>query len=450
MACTNCSTGKDGGGLPRGCQNNGTCGTDSCNKLTVFNWLSNMVYPDGTEVYDIVEVRFKNGRKDFFRNTDQLTLSIGDVVATEASPGHDVGIVTLTGELVKVQMKKKKADPDGGIAKVYRKATQKDIDIWQACRNKEEAIKVRAREIAIRLNLEMKISDIEFQGDGSKATFYYTANERVDFRQLIKEFAREFSIRIEMKQVGFRQEAARLGGVGSCGRELCCSTWLTDFRSVNTSAARYQQLSLNPQKLAGQCGKLKCCLNYELDTYLDAIKDMPDIETKLETVKGRAFCQKIDIFKGQMWFAYADNSANWYVLTADQVREIVAMNQQGEVADELENYMDNGEKETDNFQNAVGQDSVTRFDQPKRRRRPGRRKKTEKVTENSNNTVAPKRRTNKRQSGSKESKEVKTRKQTENRENRPANKKGNTKGGNNRLRKPRNSNQSKRNEGDKK
>jgi cell fate regulator YaaT (PSP1 superfamily) len=229
-------------------------------------------------------------------------------------------------------------------------------------------MKVVAREIAIRLNLEMKISDIEFQGDASKATFYYTANDRVDFRQLIKDFAREFSIRIEMKQVGFRQEASRLGGIGSCGRELCCSTWLTDFRSVNTSAARYQQLSLNPQKLAGQCGKLKCCLNYELDTYLDALKGFPDMDTKLYTEKGDAVCQKVDIFKGLMWFAYFDNMAHWHVLEVDQVKEIVALNKQKERISALEDYAVEAEESVEKtFQNAVGQDSLTRFDAPKKR-----------------------------------------------------------------------------------
>ena len=369
MACTNCSTKTDSNGVPRGCQSNGTCGTDSCNKLAVFDWLSNMVYPNSDSIFDIVEVRFKNGRKDFYRYPSGMTVAMGDIVATETSPGHDVGIVSLVGELVKVQMKKKKADPEGEILKIYRKATQKDIDIWQEVREKEEPVRMRAREIAINLNLEMKISDVEFQGDGSKATFYYTASERVDFRQLIKEFAREFSIRIEMKQVGFRQEAARLGGVGSCGRELCCSTWLTDFRSVNTAAARYQQLSLNPQKLAGQCGKLKCCLNFELDTYLEALKDMPDSDTKLMTVKGIAFCQKIDIFKAQMWFAYANNSANWYVLTTDQVKEILELNAQNEKGNELESYSEDVPSDKDHFQNAVEQDSVTRFDQPKRRRK---------------------------------------------------------------------------------
>ncbi|MTG96605.1 MULTISPECIES: stage 0 sporulation family protein [Myroides] len=373
MACTNCSTDKGSNGQPRGCQNNGTCGTDSCNKLAVFDWLSNMVYPSGSEVFDIVEVRFKNGRKDFYRYPKELTISMGDIVATETSPGHDIGVVSLTGELVKVQMKKKGADPEGDVLKIYRKATQKDIDIWQEVREKEEPVRMRARELAIELNLEMKISDVEFQGDGSKATFYYTASERVDFRQLIKDFAREFSIRIEMKQVGFRQEAARLGGVGSCGRELCCSTWLTDFRSVNTAAARYQQLSLNPQKLAGQCGKLKCCLNFELDTYLEALKDMPESDTKLMTTKGIAFCQKIDIFKGQMWFAYANNSANWYVLSTEQVKEIVDLNNRDIKGDELESYA--LEREDLPEQNAVEEDSVTRFDQPKRKKKPARKRK---------------------------------------------------------------------------
>ena len=385
MACTNCSTGaKDG--TPRGCKNNGTCGTDSCNKLTVFDWLSNMSLPNGETAFDCVEVRFKNGRKEFYRNTEKITLSIGDVIATEASPGHDVGIVTLTGELVKIQMKKKGVDHKGEVPKIYRKASQKDIDIWSDARDKEEPMKVKAREIAIRLKLEMKISDIEFQGDGSKAIFYYTANDRVDFRQLIKEFAQSFKTRIEMKQVGFRQEAARLGGIGSCGRELCCSTWLTDFRSVNTSAARYQQLSLNPQKLAGQCGKLKCCLNYELDTYIDALKDFPEFETKLHTEKGDAICQKQDIFKGLMWFAYTDNFANWHVLKIEQVKEIVALNKEKKRATSLEDYaLDIAPLPEKDFNNAMGQESLTRFDQPKRKKKSNKKKKPS-IQNNSNNS----------------------------------------------------------------
>ncbi|HRB71760.1 regulatory iron-sulfur-containing complex subunit RicT [Flavobacterium sp. WV_118_3] len=385
MACTNCSTGSAKDGTPRGCKNNGTCGTDSCNKLTVFDWLSNMSLPGGQEPFNCVEVRFKNGRKEFFRNAEKLTLSIGDIVATEASPGHDVGIVTLTGELVKIQMKKKNVNPEGEVAKIYRKATQKDIDIWIEARDKEEPMKVRAREIAIKLNLEMKISDIEFQGDASKATFYYTANDRVDFRQLIKDFAKEFNTRIEMKQVGFRQEAARLGGVGSCGRELCCSTWLTDFRSVNTAAARYQQLSLNPQKLAGQCGKLKCCLNYELDTYLDALKDFPEMETKLYTEKGDAVCQKLDIFKGLMWFAYTNDFAHWHVLKVEQVKEIIAINKQKKKVAAIEDFAIEITEEAaeNNFQNVVGQDSLTRFDQPKKKKRPNKKRKPNNTSNNS-------------------------------------------------------------------
>jgi cell fate regulator YaaT (PSP1 superfamily) len=271
------------------------------------------------------------------------------------------------------------------VPKIYRKATQKDIDIWSEARAKEEKVKVKARELAIALKLEMKISDIEFQGDASKATFYYTANDRVDFRQLIKEFAQEFRIRIEMKQVGFRQEAARLGGIGSCGRELCCSTWLTDFRSVNTAAARYQQLSLNPQKLAGQCGKLKCCLNYELDTYLDALKSIPDMDTKLYTEKGTAACQKIDIFKELMWFSYENQSSQWHILPVKKVKEIIESNKQKKKVLALEDFVIEQPKiNAENFQNVVGQDSLTRFDKPKKK--PNKNKKRTKPTINKNVT----------------------------------------------------------------
>lgn len=380
MGCSSCSTGKDG--QPRGCKNNGTCGSDGCNKLTVFDWLSNMSLPNGQKPFDCVEVRFKNSRKEFFRNSENLTLSIGDVVATEASPGHDVGIVTLTGELVKVQMKKKKVEwgnAEQPLPKVYRKASQKDIDVWTASRNKEAEMQKRSRELAIQLKLEMKISDVEYQGDGSKATFYYTAEDRVDFRQLIKDMAKAFSTRIEMRQIGYRQEAARLGGIGSCGRELCCSTWLTDFRSVNTSSARYQHLSLNPQKLAGQCGKLKCCLNYELDAYLDALQHFPEQEIKLYTEKGVATCQKIDIFKGLMWYAYQDNWINWHKLTAQQVNEIIDLNKKKQKVSGLEEYaseiIDDVKKE---FGNVVGQDSLTRFDAPKGKQNKNRKHKSRK------------------------------------------------------------------------
>lgn len=366
MACGNCGTSSDG--TPRGCQNNGTCGTDGCNKLTVFDWLANMSLPAEEAAFDCVEVRFKNARKEFYRNEDRLPLAVGDVVATQAKAGHDIGIVTLTGPLVRIQMDKKKVDyKDSSLFKIYRKANQKDIEIWQNARNREEEIKKGARELAIALKLEMKLSDVEFQGDASKATFYYTSEERVDFRQLIKDMAKAFNIRIEMRQIGLRQEAQRLGGIGSCGRELCCSTWLTDFRSVGTAAARYQQLSLNPQKLAGQCGKLKCCLNYELDVYVDALKDFPAADTKLRTEKGIAYCQKVDIFKEKLWFTYRDDPANWHMLTKEQVLEILEKNKNQETIASVEEYAaDNVVKVEKVFENVVGQDSLTRFDAPKR------------------------------------------------------------------------------------
>ena len=368
MSCASCSSSD---GSPRGCKNNGTCGTDSCNKSTVFDWLSNMQLPNGQEPFDVVEVRFKNSRKAFYSKGEVQSLSIGDLVATETQSGHDIGQVTLTGELVRFQMKKKKVkESSEEVLKIYRKASQKDIDIWQQARDREKIIQKRAREMAIFLNLEMKISDVEFQGDGSKATFYYTAEKRVDFRQLIKDMAQAFSIRIDMRQVGLRQEASRLGGIGSCGRELCCSTWLTDFRSVSTSAARYQQLSLNPQKLAGQCGKLKCCLNYELDSYRNALKAFPKTETKLQTSKGVGVCQKIDIFKGYMWYAYKGEWMNWHLLTTDQVKQIMELNKAKKTVLSLEDFSQEIKIDTPNkvFENVVGQDSLNRFDRPKQRK----------------------------------------------------------------------------------
>ena len=365
MACASCTSAD---GTPRGCKSNGTCGTDSCNKLTVFDWLANMQLPGGEAPCDLVEVRFKNSRKEYFRNEEKLPLKIGDLVATQAQSGHDVGMITLTGELVRFQLRKKKIKEDSEeIHKIYRLATQTDIDKWQAARDREAEVQKRAREMAIFLRLEMKISDVEFQGDGSKATFYYTAENRVDFRQLIKDMAQAFSIRIEMRQIDLRQEASRLGGIGSCGRELCCSTWLTDFRTVSTSAARYQQLSLNPQKLAGQCGKLKCCLNFELDAYRKALKSFPKIETKLHTEKGIAVCQKVDIFKGYMWYAYKGEWMTWHLLSNEQASEIVRKNKAKESVTSLEEYtLDIKPKQEEKvFENVVGQDSLNRFDRPK-------------------------------------------------------------------------------------
>ena len=366
MGCSSCSSSKDG--QPHGCKNNGTCGTDGCNKLTVFDWLANMSLPNDEKPFDCVEIRFKNSRKEFFRNTENLSLSIGDTVATQAKYGHDIGMVTLTGELVRVQMKKKKEDPNRkDIPKVYRKANRKDIDVWQQCRDREAEIQKRSREIAIALKLQMKLLDVEFQGDGSKATFFYTSKYRVDFRELIKDMAKAFKIRIEMRQIGYRQEAQRLGGIGSCGRELCCSTWLTDFRSVSSATARYQQLSLNPEKLAGQCGKLKCCLNYELDTYLDALKNFPPQNSKIHTQKGIAYCQKIDIFNSILWFSYKDELLNWHPLTEEQVNEILKRNKNEEKIASLEEYSIENlvQKKEKVLEDVVGQNSLTRFDEPK-------------------------------------------------------------------------------------
>jgi len=396
MSCNNCSTEKNG--IPKGCKSNGNCGDGltcgSGSKLAVFDWLANMTLACGEKPFDIFEIRFKNGRKHFFKNTENLTLCMGDIVAVEGNPGHDIGIVSLSGELVKVQMKKKKIPLDSeDIKKIYRKASQRDIDVWQAAREREPGTQRRGREIISRLGLKMKLSDVEYQGDGNKATFYYTADERVDFRQLIRDLASAFSIRVEMKQVGMRQEAARLGGIGSCGRELCCSTWLTDFRKVNTAAARYQQLSLNPLKLSGQCGKLKCCLNFELDTYLDALKDFPKQDIVLQTEKGPAVFVKMDIFKKILWYTYKEERSKWFQLTLEQVLEIIELNKNGEKGMPLEEY----ESETTvvkevSFEDAVGQDSLTRFDTPKKSNRNRNRKRNNnrrKQKTNGNNQQKP-------------------------------------------------------------
>ena len=374
MACSNCSS---GGGVPKGCKSNGSCGTGGCNKLPVFDWLSNMELPSTEKPFDWVEVRFKNGRKEFYHNANELTLQVGDAVAVEAHSGHDLGNVSIVGELVKLQMSKKKFKPEKQEhhMKVYRHASEKDLEKWAEARALEKDTMMRSREVALRLGLKMKISDVEYQGDGTKAIFYYTADERVDFRQLIRELAQLFGIRIEMKQIGARQEAQRLGGIGSCGRELCCSTWLSDFRSVNTAAARYQQLSLNPQKLAGQCGKLKCCLNYELDSYMEAVKRFPSPNKKLKLKGGVAFFQKMDIFKEMLWYATNSNPNDWVPLKLDQVNEILEANENGEFPEDLGEFRFEEVKvekasglEVADFVGGNAEDSITRFDQPKKRR----------------------------------------------------------------------------------
>ncbi len=322
-----CSCGTKTGGKTAGCNNNGACETGGCNKMNVFDWLSNMEMPV-TQHFDVVEVRFKNGRKDFFRNSDRLDLHAGDPVVVEVQNGHHLGHVSLQGELVRLQLKKKNVANDGEIRKIYRVAGDRDLEKYNEARDRELTSLHRCREIIRQMRLTMKLSDVEYQADNTKAIFYYSADERVDFRELIKVLAGEFRVRVEMRQISLRQEAGRLGGIGVCGRELCCSTWLSDFKNVATSAARYQNLSLNPSKLSGQCGRLKCCLNYELETYMHALKDIPEISRPLQTEKGDASLQKTDIFRKIMWFGYKDESA-WYPLGVDRVNEILMMNQQG-------------------------------------------------------------------------------------------------------------------------
>ncbi|MFT7268404.1 MAG: cell fate regulator YaaT (PSP1 superfamily) [Roseivirga sp.] len=327
-----CSCGVSTDGTVAGCNNNGSCSTGGCNKMNVFDWLSNMDMPT-LDSFDIVEVRFKNGRKEFFRNTDQLDVVTGDAVIVDVPSGHHLGHISMQGELVRLQMQKKKVANNDEIKTIYRKANLKDLEKFDEVRKRDMPTLFRTRQIIIDQKLNMKLTDVEFQADNTKATFYYSAEDRVDFRELIKVLAGEFRIRVDMRQISLRQEAGRLGGIGSCGRELCCSTWLTDFRSVSTSAARYQNLSLNPSKLSGQCGRLKCCLNYELETYMDALEDIPDV-TKLKTKVGEARLQKTDIFRKIMWFGY-DSENTWHPIEASRAAEIQVMNERGLVPDTL-------------------------------------------------------------------------------------------------------------------
>ena len=389
MGCGSCSTG--GGCAPSGCKSNGSCLTGGCQKMEVHDWLSNLDMPSNYIPFQVVEVKFKGARKEFFLNNDNIYLEIGELVAVEgATGGYDIGHISLTGELVRMQMKRRKTPLDQVTRKIYRKATEADVDKWKLAKDMEWETMHKARTLALDLRLSMKISDVDYQGDKTKATFFYTAEGRVDFRELIKKMAETFRIRIEMRQIGMRQEAGRLGGIGSCGRELCCSTWLTNFKTVSTAAARYQNLSLNTLKLAGQCGKLKCCLNYELDTYLDALKDIPDRIESLQTEVGVARHQKTDIFKKLMWFSYA-NQEDWIPLKVDRVKEIMAMNKKGEkpvnLKDEAVELKTTAivEKVHD-YENVVGQDSLTRLDDKSRNRNNNNRNKN---TNPNNRNVNP-------------------------------------------------------------
>lgn len=359
----------------------------SCTKLNVFNWIGDIHPPRIYPGNELVEVRFKNSRKDFFMVPDELHLQEGDIVAVEASPGHDIGIVTLTGEIVDLQIKKKGVTPRGGeYKKVYRKAKVTDIEKFVKAVDLEHKTMHSSREAASDLKLQMKISDVEYQGDKTKAIFYYTAEERVDFRQLIKVLAEMFGVRIEMRQIGMRQEASRLGGLGSCGRELCCSTWLTDFQSVSTNAARTQQLSLNPQKLAGQCSKLKCCINYENDCYLDELKGFPDTSLELKTQKGKARFQKSDILRKLLWYTYEDNPSNFICISAERVLEIIQMNKKNKMPDDLksnEEITEEAAVEASINNTGYQEDSITRFDKPNKRSS-GNKKRRKKNNKNRN------------------------------------------------------------------
>lgn len=334
MGCGNCGTGASG--KPAGCKSNGGCSSGGCNRMNVFDWLSDLPLHDSAKPFGIIEVSFKKGsRKDFYRNNTHLILEKGQMIALEGVSGFDVGMVSLTGELVKLQMKKHGVKDDMNIKRVTRLATDDDLAIFYQQKDREQEVMVRARAIAKQLNLDMKICEVELQADGKKCTFFYTADGRVDFRELIKVYASDFKVKVEMKQIGARQESAKVGGIGSCGRELCCSTWLTDFKSVNTTAARYQNLSINQTKLSGQCGRLKCCLNYELDTYMDALRMFPDNSEFIETAQGKAYLQKRDIFRNLMWYSFRESNKQ-YPLTIERVKEILKLNKDGVKPEELQ------------------------------------------------------------------------------------------------------------------
>lgn len=332
MGCGSCGTGK-----PNGCKSNGGCSTGSCNRMNAYDWLRNLPISDMEEACRVVEVSFNQGsRKDYFRNATLHHFEKGDLIAVEGVSGFDVGEVSLTGEIVRLQLKKRGLNemaPD--MKKILRRATDRDLDLWRTNKSREPEALIRSRAIARQLKLNMKMSEVEFQADGKKATFFYIADDRVDFRELIKVFASDFRVKVEMRQIGARQESGKVGGIASCGRELCCATWLTEFKSVNTAAARYQNLSINQTKLSGQCGRLKCCLNYELDTYLDALQGFPENADMLQVARGTATLIKKDIFKNLMWYVLPQ-STKQYPLTIERVKKIKAMNMQGAVPDELE------------------------------------------------------------------------------------------------------------------
>ena len=354
MGCSNCST----------CEVSENRGSANS---TVFDWLYQIDAPIN-ENSNLVEVQFKGDRKDFYVNSEDIDINSGDWVAVQAEKsGHDIGKVTMKGELVALQIKRKSRDiVKEPIRKLFRIASENDMQKWKDAVANEDDILVKAKRIIEVSKLEMKLTDVEFQGDNSKATFYYTAEKRVDFRELIREYSRNFGVRVEMRQIGVRQEAAKIGGIGSCGRELCCSTWMTDFPTVSTNAARYQQLSINPQKISGQCGRLKCCLNFELDGYTEALKDFPSTKVQLKSKKGNAKFVKLDVFKGRLFYFNMDNPGDLLELSIESVNKIIALNKKGEIPVSFESFVIEIEQKEVSFEDAMGQDNIGRFDKKKR------------------------------------------------------------------------------------
>lgn len=378
MGCGSCSNSTTKSGLPKGCKNNGTCGSDGCNKLNSYDWFANIQFSEEPRIPEVVEVKFKGTRKGFYKNFNNFDLEIGDFVVVDShTGGYDIGYVSLRSDLVYHQMRKYGVEADNPqMLNIRRRTGEEELEKFREARSSEDENLTKAKKIAKELGLEMKLSDMEFQGDLTKATFYYTAEGRVDFRELIKKLASAFHVKIEMKQIGLRQEAGRLGGIGSCGRELCCSTWLTDFNSVPTVAARYQNLFINPTKLAGQCGRLKCCLNYELDTYLEALEAFPEESTIIDTNGGKAGIFKTDILKGLIWLTYkeakdATKSGLFVPFDVNKVNSFIQKNKKGEKIDALEDFPEAGTSESstgnesDSFKDVVGEDSLNRFDQKK-------------------------------------------------------------------------------------
>ena len=373
MACGSCGSGS----TPGGCQSHGSCSSGSCNRMNVHDWLANLPFSDPESGCRIVEVSFNNGsRKDYFKNTTTYFFEKGDMIAVEGVSGFDVGSVNMTGELVRLQLKKNNVKEESAdIKKILRRANEADLGKSKESKAREKAVMIRSRAIAKHLNLDMKVAEVEIQADGRKATFFYIADDRVDFRELIKIYAGEFKVKVEMKQIGARQEAGKVGGIGSCGRELCCSTWLTDFKSVNTNAARYQNLSINQTKLSGQCGRLKCCLNFELDTYLDALQNFPDDCDMIELARSRAFLVKKDIFRNLMWYTMPDSNKQ-YPLTIESVKKIKALNRQGIRPEELETVEVVSKKPVEiepTYVDVVGQISLKSLEKTSRKRRDNER-----------------------------------------------------------------------------